>query len=312
MIEKVFIVMPAYNRQAYIAEAIGSVRAQIYPHWKLLVVDDGSSDETLKVAKFSSRGDERIEIITTDHLGASGARNVALSRMGKEFKFVAFLDSDDVWDRDALQVLTDSLSDQNKFVGAHGVNRFINQNGQPARWGNALNWPGTRRRIKNYLLIKLNAEAPTDFAVLVFANVIPIGAMLVRSWVFDQVGFFDPATSIHEDYDMWLRISLLGPIVFVNKCLYSYRVHPENQRSPRQVRVNQEKRMFSKMYNSGGLTRQQQRTLLAGYRWYQLYRASRRARSAYRKFVKREFRNSGRQFALTLKRIREAVTLNPL
>lgn len=304
--------MPAYNRQAYIAEAIGSVRAQIYPHWKLLIVDDGSSDETLKVAKFTSRGDERIEIITTDHVGASGARNVALSRMGKEFKFVAFLDSDDVWDRDALQVLTDSLSDQNEFVGAHGVNRFINQNGQPAQQGNALNWPGTRRRIKNYLLIKLNAGAPTDFNVLAFANVIPIGAMLVRSWVFDQVGFFDTATSIHEDYDMWLRISLLGPILFVNKCLYSYRLHPEHQREPREVRVKLEKRMFSKIYNSGGLTRQQQRTLLAGYRWYQLYRASRRARWAFRNFVKREFRNSGREFALTLKRIREAVTLNPL
>ena len=91
--ELVSIMMPAYNAEKHIAEAIESVLAQTYLHWELLVVDDGSTDKTAVIAEKYT--DSRIKYIHKENGGEASARNVALDI--SQGAFIAYLDSDDVW-----------------------------------------------------------------------------------------------------------------------------------------------------------------------------------------------------------------------
>jgi glycosyltransferase involved in cell wall biosynthesis len=93
---RVSVVMPAYNARAYLGEAILSVRAQSYPWWELLVVDDGSTDDTAELAERQALADARIRVIRAGRNGGvAAARNAAIAVA--QGSHVAFLDSDDRW-----------------------------------------------------------------------------------------------------------------------------------------------------------------------------------------------------------------------
>lgn len=98
----VSIVMPSYNSATYIAETITSVRAQTYGDWELLVVDDCSQDDTVKVVKAMAAEDDRIQVFVNErNLGAACSRNKALREAKGDW--VAFLDSDDLWAPEKLK-----------------------------------------------------------------------------------------------------------------------------------------------------------------------------------------------------------------
>src|SRR5665213_625132 len=99
-IPHVSVVMPAHNAAAFIARTISSALAQSVSHFELLIVDDGSTDETAAIARQFASRDPRIRIFTTVNLGASGARNIGMEQARGEL--IAFLDSDDLWSRDYL------------------------------------------------------------------------------------------------------------------------------------------------------------------------------------------------------------------
>lgn len=99
--DPVSVVMPAYNAEAFIADAIESVCGQTYPNWHLIVVDDCSTDETVRVAHERAERDPRIKIVRSPvNGGTSAARNLGLSHaVGR---YVAFLDADDIWAAEKL------------------------------------------------------------------------------------------------------------------------------------------------------------------------------------------------------------------
>lgn len=98
----VSIVMPSYNSERFIAESIGSVQAQTYGNWELLVVDDCSTDGTVAVAEAIAKDDPRIHVFSNEHnSGAACSRNRALREAKGDW--VAFLDSDDLWEPDKLE-----------------------------------------------------------------------------------------------------------------------------------------------------------------------------------------------------------------
>src|SRR5262245_11504432 len=94
MIPRVSIVMANYNYGRYLREAIDSVRAQTYSDWELVLVDDGSTDDSRQIIQ-SYLSDERIRFLPVKHLGQSAAKNVGIMLCRGEF--IAFLDADDVW-----------------------------------------------------------------------------------------------------------------------------------------------------------------------------------------------------------------------
>lgn len=103
----VSIIVPAYNAGKYIAETIDSVIAQTYSNWELIIVNDGSSDNTLPIIETYSHKDTRISFITKPNTGVSDTRNTGIAKARGEF--IAFLDADDVWLPNNLEKKTDYL-----------------------------------------------------------------------------------------------------------------------------------------------------------------------------------------------------------
>ena len=97
----VSIIIPAYNAELFINDTISSVVNQTYANWELIIVNDGSTDTTLRVIENHSKTDKRISVITKENTGVSDTRNKGIEKATGEF--VAFLDADDVWMKDNLQ-----------------------------------------------------------------------------------------------------------------------------------------------------------------------------------------------------------------
>lgn len=96
MSDLVSIVTPTYNSAKFIAETVTSVQAQTYPHWELIIVDDGSKDETVEIVRQLSAADSRIHLIVSpENIGPARARNLGIDRV--QGRYMTFLDADDIW-----------------------------------------------------------------------------------------------------------------------------------------------------------------------------------------------------------------------
>src|SRR5437762_12728182 len=96
----VSVILPAFNRGAYIAGALESVMAQTWTRWELIVVDDGSTDETAAVARQYADAHRGVIVLTQDNRGVAAARNTGIRRA--RGSYIAFIDSDDLWRADKL------------------------------------------------------------------------------------------------------------------------------------------------------------------------------------------------------------------
>jgi len=185
----VSVVVPTFNRAGQIGAAVDSVLTQTYPHWELIVVDDGSQDETPLV--LSAYG-ERIRTIRQENLGVSAARNRGILAAGGEF--ITLLDSDDYW-------LPDKLAAQVVFFQQHPAMRLCQTEEIWVRNGRRVN-PKTRHR---------------KFAGMIFEKTLPLclispSAVMLRRSLLDEVGLFDETLPACEDYDLWLRITWKYPV----------------------------------------------------------------------------------------------------
>ncbi|MBS9942067.1 glycosyltransferase family 2 protein [Vibrio alginolyticus] len=121
----VSIVMPAYNAQDFICSAVSSVIEQTYPDWELIIVDDSSSDNTVEVLRRFS--DSRIKVVESKvNQGPGVSRNIGISKA--KGRYLAFLDSDDLWNSDKLQVQIKFMSDNQSAI-SHTSYLFIDEHG---------------------------------------------------------------------------------------------------------------------------------------------------------------------------------------
>jgi glycosyltransferase involved in cell wall biosynthesis len=182
----VSIIMPTYNNRRYIGQAIQSVLEQSYANWELLIVDDGSVDDTGKVV--AGIDDPRISYIYQTNKGVSAARNVGIAAAQGEY--IAFLDADDLYQPEKLAIQVAHL-DQNAAVGLNYVSRIeIDQDGNPVN------------------LARLPDTASLETIVLSFPFA-PTDCMVRRSWL-EKSGGFSPAFVINEDRDWYIRLALAG------------------------------------------------------------------------------------------------------
>jgi glycosyltransferase involved in cell wall biosynthesis len=183
------VIIPTYNRAAFVREAVDSVLAQSSSPGEVIVVDDGSTDETRSVLAVHT---ERIRYVRQLHAGVSAARNhgVALARG----EWLAFLDSDDLW-------LPGKLAAQRRFMVDHPQSRIFQTEELWLRNGKRINPRKYHRKPDGYCFERL----------LERCLVSPSAVMVHRS-VIDAVGGFDEAMPACEDYDLWLRIGCRYPI----------------------------------------------------------------------------------------------------
>jgi glycosyltransferase involved in cell wall biosynthesis len=248
----VSIVIPAYNCQSFIALTVRSIQSQTLKEWECIIIDDGSSDGTLALIRELAAADARIRTATQANGGPASARNHGLSLISSGSEYVAFMDSDDIWLPDALEVLKAEIEKHPGAAGAHGMGRCIDKYGaeylDPAYAAN-----GNGRFICDSAgrEILLDPDTPTTFQSLWFSNPYPPGLILTRRAVYEKTGTFDGSVCPMEDWDMVIRLSRHGHFRFVRKVLLSYRRHDNNLSGQsasihgRQIRLIHHKTYFS-------------------------------------------------------------------
>lgn len=187
------VIIPAFNSEKTIARAIDSVLAQTYKDYEIIVVDDGSTDNTAEIV----RGyDNRINYIYQQNAGHAAARNSAIKVANG--RWVAFLDADDQWLPQKLQLQIELL-DKNKNLKWCCCNRYQSD-------GNRKNTFGNEKKITEALQDKDYFE--NYFSAAPKGNCpIVTTCLIISKNIFEQLGTFDSSYTRGEDLDMWWRIA---------------------------------------------------------------------------------------------------------
>lgn len=201
------VVIPLYNKEKYIADTLNSVLSQTYQDFEIIVVDDGSLDNSLQVVK--NVIDPRIVVITQFNSGVSVARNVGITNASNDY--VAFLDADDSWDHDYLETII-MLIEKYPEAGAFATHYRVLE----------------KSKTKKPKLIRESLK-DSDCIVKNYFKLVTLGdhpfftsSICVRKRVFDNVGLFVPGVRLGEDIDMWARIALHEKIAFCSSAKVSY------------------------------------------------------------------------------------------
>jgi glycosyltransferase involved in cell wall biosynthesis len=199
----VSVIIPAYNQDRYLSQAIESVLNQTYPDFELIVIDDGSTDNTAIIAK--NYDDQRVRYIYQENRGLSAARNTGIRYSNGQH--ITFLDSDDLFLPTKLQLLV-TFFEENPQIGlVAGQAVPIDQQG--TRIGKIYDVP-----------------IPDDSSLLLLGNPLHVGSVMIRKTCQDLVGYFDENLHSYEDWDMWLRLMLAGcKAGWVAKPVSLYRFH---------------------------------------------------------------------------------------
>jgi glycosyltransferase involved in cell wall biosynthesis len=223
---EISIGIPAYNAEKYLAQTLDSILAQTRSDWEAFIVDDGSQDQTAEIAEQYAARDARFRLIRMAHGGAQTARNAALAAMSPQSRYVIFLDADDTWLSDTLEILVATLEAHPEAIGAHGVGRYIDSDGKPFQPGFLEGWCRLRKHIVGNRLQAAGVETLTDFSFFAYRQCIPTtGALLIRRDVVNAVGEWDVNAVACQDWEMWLRLCLHGAFCFTDHLVINYRRH---------------------------------------------------------------------------------------
>jgi glycosyltransferase involved in cell wall biosynthesis len=235
------VVMPAYNAARTIHSAISSVLAQTFQDFELIVGDDGSEDETLKIVR--GFADPRIQILAREHAGLAPTRNAGIGVA--RGKYVSFLDSDDVW----LPRYLDSMATALDHEPEAGM-----------AYGDAWIMDDASRRIGRWTAMTVNnppippPHEPLDFLLrLLRGNFVFVSATVRRSVVL-RVGGFDVTLAPAADYDLWLRIVARGYRAVRQSGIHAiYRSRRGSLSTDRELMLAEMVRIYRKVANDHGL-----------------------------------------------------------
>ncbi len=202
----VSVLMPTYNQAGFLSESVESVIAQTYPHWELVVVDDGSTDDTPRIlADFAAR-DPRVKPSRQPNGGVARALNAGLERATGDY--VCWLSSDDLWASGKLERQLAVFARDPDLALVYSEYEIIDEHGQFLR-----NIPGVQ------------FHGDEALVQLIRQNHINGCSVMIPRGVFKEVGPFDPDCKYAQDYDMWLRIVAGRRIRLAPGSLVKMRVH---------------------------------------------------------------------------------------
>jgi glycosyltransferase involved in cell wall biosynthesis len=208
----VSVIVPTFDRLQYLPAAIESVLNQRYQNWELLVSDDGSVEPTRQYLQSLARN-PRIAVIWSDHSGIPAlVRNRALHRARGEY--VAFLDSDDLWDERKLELQIELLSARPRCGWSYTAFANVDENGIALQ-------SEARRRFSP-------CDGPIFERILRGEVSIRTPSVLAERRLLLECGGFDISMRSAEDYDLWLRMALRSEIALVNQPLVRVRHHEQN------------------------------------------------------------------------------------
>jgi glycosyltransferase involved in cell wall biosynthesis len=230
------VIIPAFNAATYLPSALESVYSQTFSDWHIVLVDDGSTDNTTEVvAPFLSRFGSRITFIRQTNRGLPAARNVAIRASTSEF--IALLDADDAWLPCRLTESILTMSEHPQAGLAYGLITIMDPEGNLSR-----TWEGNRKYAEGRI-------APQIYMRKVE---LPCPTITFRRRCLEEVGLFDEAMRSTEDRDLWLRIALRYEVAFVPKVLAYYRISANSMSANSQRMLEAQLQFLRKHYTAEG------------------------------------------------------------
>lgn len=204
----VSIVMPAYNAANTIRASVESIRAQTVSDWELIVIDDGSKDDTAEILTKLAEEDARIRFLQNEeNSGASYTRNRAVALARGEW--IAFLDSDDLWKSDKLEKQLALVTEHPDMVICYTASAFINDDGE----------------MYGYVM---QAVERMTYKMLLKRNLLSCSSVMIRASVMKGVKM--PSDKMHEDYFVWLTVVRSCGIAYgINEPLLVYRLRANSK-----------------------------------------------------------------------------------
>lgn len=209
------IVIPLFNKSESVSGTIRSVLEQTYQDFEIILIDDGSTDNSYQVVSELSMLDPRLNLIQKSNGGVCSARNVGIETAKGEY--VALLDADDIWDKNYLEEQMRMVAD---FPECY-------------MWG--INYGET---IDGVIIRDVPTGLPKGFRGIVedyfripgrISDLFCSSSVLIRKSVFEHVGMFDERIKYAEDSDMWFRIISRFPVAFYDRYMVFYRFDAENR-----------------------------------------------------------------------------------
>ena len=200
--ELVSVVIPAYNSQRYIPSCIDSVLNQSYDKIEVIIVDDGSTDDTINI--ISAYKDDRIKLFTQHNAGAAVARNYGVSNATGSW--IAFVDSDDIWFPDKLEKQMKQCANK---VWSHTDLYYL---------GDV--YPENTRATDF-----TQKHSGNIFEPLLVENSIGTSSVVIKKGVFEEFGGFNSGYRALQDWDFWLRVASKYEVCYCDEALVYYRLH---------------------------------------------------------------------------------------
>ncbi|NDW11789.1 glycosyltransferase family 2 protein [Bacteroides sp. 214] len=196
------IIVPVYNKEKYIENTINSVLSQSYPHFELILVNDGSTDSSKLICIEAAKKDRRVKFLDKVNAGVSSARNLGIEE--SLYDYIAFLDADDWWASDFL--LT--------------INELINQYPDISAFSSQIAWKRNNQIINQKKIFKTQDHGILDlieYASLHVSFPINSSSLVIKKEIIVKIGLFDEELSFYEDYDFFFRLALCTQLGFYDK-----------------------------------------------------------------------------------------------
>ena len=234
------VIIPAFNEETLIGNALSSVLAQTLPARRIIVVDDGSGDRTVdRVQAMAADHDGvPVEIVRNDHAGVSAARNAGI--MASRASHVALLDADDAWTPNKLELQMALWARGDDGLGVVYCDTL------------AMTADGTTKpRRMSKTLLRGDLAGPMLDRCLIRGS---CSAVVIRRSLFETAGLFDETLSSGEDWDMWIRLSRICTFDFVDQALVHQRQPRGDAAAHRRHRIEGEFQLLEKLARQGDLT----------------------------------------------------------
>ncbi|MDE2027102.1 MAG: glycosyltransferase [Candidatus Omnitrophica bacterium] len=286
---KVSIIMPTYNHGSFIKETLQSIFVQTFTDWELIIVNDGSTDDTEEILRSYL---SRILYLKTSQLGQPHALNVGIRNAQGEY--VAFADSDDLWAPEKLELQIKYLQDNPQVDAVYGDAVEFNKNGV------------LRDSYKRSVFDPNNM-----FESLIRTNRVPFPTVVCKKAVLFDIGLFDETLTTCNDSDLLIRIAYQYKIGFIDRILLRIRKHETNISSNPIRQFENNLRILGKVKKFKGLTDKQRGIIKSslkelsfdlGYAHFSEYRFSLARKYFFQSFVYSNFINfhALRYFLITL------------